>query len=930
MQQPEILQHVAPEPTMTRVEQEASRIRQLFEEIADLPEAARQRILADRRADADEIRAIEQLIQADRHEKRLFEISAMEWAKKLDDDESDAQFIVGQRAGPYEILKFLGKGGSSIVFLANRTLGDTRQLVALKVLHSGLYSSESRRRFRREQAILSRLSHPNIARLVDAGILDSGTPYIAMEYIGGVDILAYADANALNKSARVRLLIDLCRAVDTAHRALVVHRDLKPSNVLVSADGQVRVLDFGIAKLLDDDSPETAIEHVALTPAYAAPEQFDNGQVTTSTDVYSLGVLAGELLTGSRPGEDATWDTSSRTETTTRRARRRLDSDILQILRTALASRPEHRYSSAGHMADDLVRYLRKEPLQAAPASGWYRFRKFVVRNRGVVVTATIVSFAVVCGIVAVAIESAHTREEADRANTTRDFLISVFKSAGGDLPRDKRPSVETIVEESATHLLSDKSLSGRTRVDLLLTLAKVALSVGATDRALNLVDHADEAIARIDGPTQSLALRAAVQRALVYSNAASSTKVIPLLTPLKDHLTASDDPETAIFGLLALGDALVHNGKIDQGLAITQEAIDKAVRLQNSDLSLEAMAARLEQLVDAERFRDAADGAQQIIDFWRRIDSPMSPKVVSMFYLTAISREAIGDVSGADAAYREAIRISDEFFEKANGETAWAVGIYGTFLVAQGRLDEAKPYLERGLQMRREVYGEADPRTLNAISGLGKYDNGKEQFEDAVEHFTQGIDVCRKYNVKDVVCSRMLSLRARAYANIHRFDDANRDIADALAEQKEIGGETSAGYAYVLDSLVDVALLEHDYEKAVSTADQVLTIRAHAKGGMLLIDLTTRFYRAKALSELHRNDEALKEILEIEPRYAASFPDGKSRLEMLALKAHALAAANRTQEAKDAAGEALEIAERRHSSDGILLTELRRIRSDR
>ena len=213
----------------------------------------------------------------------------------------------GTHIGPFVLIEKLGEGGSSIVYRAEREQAGVRQTVALKLLRRGLYSEEERHRFRHERLALAQLRHAGIARLIEGGVTDTGVPYIALELIDGETITAHARNRHLNLRQRLELFVGVCRAVEAAHRALIVHRDLKPSNVLVTRDGEVKLLDFGIAKLLDieSDADATHTQHAVLTPAYAAPEQFTRGAITTATDVYALGVLLGELVTGRRrePGD---------------------------------------------------------------------------------------------------------------------------------------------------------------------------------------------------------------------------------------------------------------------------------------------------------------------------------------------------------------------------------------------------------------------------------------------------------------------------------------------------------------------------------------------------------------------------------------------------------------------------------------------------
>ncbi|MGE0363332.1 MAG: serine/threonine-protein kinase [Vicinamibacterales bacterium] len=324
----------------------------------------------------------------------------------------------GRRIGPYRVVREIGRGGMGVVYLADRADGQYERRVALKLATASLFDVAVRERFRGERDILAGLSHPNIATLYDGGVTPEGHPYFTMEFVEGRTIDAHCDARLLDVRARVRLFLDVCRAVSAAHRALIVHRDLKPSNVLVTDDGTVKLLDFGIAKLLPplpDRGDDTLTGARLLTPAYASPEQVAGGRVSTATDVYALGLLLYELLSGRRAhrvhgrsaaeierailedeplslcqalGRPETADAAPDAQlararaTTPGRLRRRLAGDLQRIVAMALRKEPERRYESVSLLADDLERYLDGRPVRARGHSPVYRARRFVARHR--------------------------------------------------------------------------------------------------------------------------------------------------------------------------------------------------------------------------------------------------------------------------------------------------------------------------------------------------------------------------------------------------------------------------------------------------------------------------------------------------------------------------------------------------------------------
>ena len=374
----------------------------------------------------------------------------------VSDEDDVAAARAGQRVGLYRIVESLGRGGMGAVFLAERDDGLFEKRVALKVVKRGMDTAAIRRRFRYERQILARLEHPNIARLLDGGVTDDGLPYFVMEYVRGEPIDQYCDRKQLPLIERLLLFLTVCEAVQYAHRNLVVHRDLKPSNILVTEPasapagvGQVKLLDFGIARLLDDTAQEDAVPITRtgqrwMTPSYAAPEQIRGDPVTTATDVYALGMILYELLTGHRPyqiqgltpGEvervvceqeptKPSTAVSRLRSTEPERLRRRLKGDLDNIVLKALRKEPERRYTSVEQLAADLRRHLSKRPVLARKPTRRYRLGRFVRRHRIEVTAAMIVVLALAGGLAA-ALSATYQLEQQNNINLSRRLALQV------------------------------------------------------------------------------------------------------------------------------------------------------------------------------------------------------------------------------------------------------------------------------------------------------------------------------------------------------------------------------------------------------------------------------------------------------------------------------------------------------------------------
>jgi eukaryotic-like serine/threonine-protein kinase len=453
----------------------------------------------------------------------------------------------GNRVGPYLLVELLGSGGMGEVWLARRDDGAFRRDLALKLPLLDARRRDVAQRFARERDILARLEHPHIARLYDAGV-DRSQPYLAMERVVGQHITTWADEQRLDVDARVELFLQVLSAVQYAHANLVLHRDLKPSNILVTDEGQVRLLDFGVATLLEPDgpAPDTPLTRAtgrALTPAYASPEQILGAPLSTASDVYSAAVVLFELLTGVRPYEvvsgspaqlaseilqahprvaSAAVDDAAAAArgTTTRRLRGRLETDLDGILLRAMARKPEDRYPSAGALAEDLRRSLAREPLLAQAGSMPHRVRRFVTRHRGLVLASVLAGVALVVLTAVAVVQAGRLAEEkrlaqgeARNAAAVRDFLEEVLSAADpgseGNRPARER-TVQEAVDAAAARIASSLEGQPRDKISILVTLSQVYHSLDQSERSTALLQQALELAKKVErtpGPQQARVL---------------------------------------------------------------------------------------------------------------------------------------------------------------------------------------------------------------------------------------------------------------------------------------------------------------------------------------------------------------------------------------------------------------------------------------
>lgn len=438
--------------------------------------------------------------------------------------ETQGDLASGSAVGPYRVVEPLARGGMATVYVAERADGAYTQRVALKVLRRGLDTDDLVRRFRTERQILSSLSHPGIARLLDGGSLPDGRPWLAMELVDGAPITEHADARCLDPRQRLTLFLEVAAAVQAAHRQLVVHRDLKPSNILVDTEGRVRLLDFGIARLLEGDEAHTEVGARVLTPAYASPEQLAGGTITTATDVYQLGLLLRELLTGVRPvsGGDrlaalatrpsrvvfradasapGPGERAGRRGASPERLARVLRGDLDRIILKATREEPDERYHSAGELADDLRRYLAGQPVLAHPASLGYQARKFVRRHRwgagvaaGLLVLLTGWVMTLVAQNARVARERDRATREAATAAQVTDFMVDLFHAADPDRAQGATVTVREVLAEGAARLREEEVEDPAARAAMLTAIGRSYAQLGFHAEAEAELQHALEA----------------------------------------------------------------------------------------------------------------------------------------------------------------------------------------------------------------------------------------------------------------------------------------------------------------------------------------------------------------------------------------------------------------------------------------------------
>jgi eukaryotic-like serine/threonine-protein kinase len=512
-------------------------IRTLFEQAMDLPAAERAAFLERSCAGDDALRSeVEAMLAADvraAREKTGLGGAAPDLLRALNDDERDEQRdrLVGLRLGHWRLLREIGRGGMGAVYLAERDDGEYTQQAAIKLVRPGWDVGELLQRFRAERQILATLNHPNIARLLDGGVSDDGKPYLVLEYIEGSGIGRYCNEHQLGIEARLRLFLTVCEAVTHAHRRLVVHRDLKPSNIMIDTSGQVKLLDFGIAKLIEADGGVTATSARMFTPEYAAPEQVRGEAVTTGVDVYALGLLLFDLLTGRRPyGATATTpaayeqailtqepqrpsqaavqdDAEAATRSAEHAAARNLDpaqlsallrGDLDAIVLKALRKEPEQRYASVAEFAGDILCHLQRQPVAARRGNLRYRMTRFLQRHALATALAALAVFSLLAGLGVALWQADVARDERDlarrealKSRQALKFMAGVFQLADPSESLGKSITAVDLLRKGRLDIEAQLHDEPEVRAELLISLGDAYMGLGLSKDAKSLYQAA-------------------------------------------------------------------------------------------------------------------------------------------------------------------------------------------------------------------------------------------------------------------------------------------------------------------------------------------------------------------------------------------------------------------------------------------------------
>jgi eukaryotic-like serine/threonine-protein kinase len=653
--------------------------------------------------------------------------------------------FAGETLGTYKLISRIGEGGMGSVWLAERSDGRFERQVAVKFLHYALASQGAAERFKREGRILGQLAHPHIAELIDAGVTPGGEPYLVLEYVSGKQIDEYCDERILGVDARIELFLDVLGAVTHAHANLIVHRDIKPSNVLVSSNGTVKLLDFGIAKLLADDANSGASTQLtlegaaALTPQFAAPEQVTGALVTTATDVYTLGVLLYVLLTGQHPvgpGPHSPLDlvkaitendasrpsdvfvstkagseamAQKRAVSSPDRLRRQLRGDLDTIVGKALKKDPKERYGSVTAFADDLQRYLKHQPISARPDSFTYRAGRFIRRNRLAVALTALAVVMLIAGLTGISMQSRTARRqrdaalrERDRATRVTEFMTSMFKVSDPNETVGNGLTARAVLDKASVEVNTALAHDPELQTEMLGAIGVVYSNLGLYDQARTLLEKAIQVGRTAYGPSDPGVLRAVDNLGVVLlqqGHAVEAERLQRQALEVQTVVLGPEHPDT-LGTITDLANSIVEQGRFDEAIQLCRKTLAMQQRVfgPEDQRTLALMDNLSAMLGMGGRLAESEELEAKTIEIERRVYGPNNLRLLNSMSNQGDTLFYMGRYDEAKDLWAQARAVELRVLGPSHPETARSTYNLGCVAAREGKLNEAFSYFNAAI----------------------------------------------------------------------------------------------------------------------------------------------------------------------------------------------------------------------------------------
>lgn len=727
------------------------------------------------------------------------------WRDAIAEEDRGGEDLSGQWIDGWRVIRRLARGGLATVYLARREDGAFEQQAAFKVLRRGLDTDDVVARFRAERQILSNLDHPSIARILDGGALADGRPFLVLEYVDGVPITRYCEERMIDVRGRVVLLMQVLDALDHAHRHLVVHRDIKPSNILVTAEGRVSLLDFGISKLLDPEAlpgaAKTRTGVALLTPGYGSPEQHAGQPVTTASDIYQVGLVAYELIVGTRPFDGprrpgGTGATAPSRATNDSKARREAAGDLDAIIGKAMHEDPARRYGSALDMRADLMRHLDHRPILARPDTMGYRLLK-LARRRPWLVPTLAAGFLAVAGYLAtLTVYNRQLDFEKQRAQAAESFMVDLLRSADPFAPADSElGSAITVLEAldlGVERLQSQEFQDPRLRASLLGSIASVYASLDQHEASIELAEQALDLERQIHGSTSSEVLESLALLAGQYHARGDHDAALKYRLEELEIAQRLDPQDHARIGVAQAGAASLQLalGNTEDSGRLYKIAIDRMQpnAARYSGPLINALVARSGILARS----DPAGSAQLLQQAEKLAGTTHGAESLSMALVlaqAATNASDQGDYASSQAAFQSALDIYLARLGHEHGATLTAMNNLGVLHMRAGEPERAEQVFSELLALSERKYGRNHRTVAGQYQNLGTVIGRQGRLAEALPHHRQAYEI-----FSNLLPGHFLTaypLISMAHAQLHLGDPASAELA--AREALELLGDSSA-----------------------------------------------------------------------------------------------------------------------------------------
>lgn len=827
--------------------------------------------------------------------------SVFEYPPASDVFSASPNSMLGRHIDAYRILRETGHGGMAVVYLAERADEEFRKRVAIKMVKAGANSEEILARFRNERQTLAALDHPNIVKLLDGGSTEEGLPYLVMEYVEGVPIDEYCDTHRLSITDRLRLFQTVCSVVQYAHQNLVIHRDLKPSNILITTEGVPRLLDFGIAKLLNPEcflAPlVTRSDWRPMTPEYASPEQVRGEPVTIATDIYSLGVLLYELLTGHLPHELAhgSWaeierlvceqepprpSTKVRTDrensaaiANMRRAEPKqlvtlLHGDLDWITMKALEKDRTRRYATASEVAADVGRYLGHKPVIAGPASAIYRTRKYVQRHPfGMAVAAGVLILSATF-VILQTIQLHRTTRERDRANRVTEFMTEMFKVSDPNESRGNSVTAREILDKASKDIDPGLAKDPQLQAQMMHVMGNVYRELGLYPRAQSLLERAVAISRRVHGPENPETLSSMDDLAWTLNQEAhlpEAEKLQRETLEIKKRVLGTGNQDTA--GTMALlAWTLDREGQYAEAEKLERHALEMRRRdLGHEDeKTLRVMSNLAATLGHEGHYAEAEKLKRETLEIRQRTLGPDHPYTLTSMNNLAFTLQQEGHYTEAEKLQRQTLDLQQRVLGPEHPDTLRSKSNLAADLAFEGRFAQAEKLQRETLEIKKSVLGPDHQDTLWAMQELASSLHAEGHFAEAAQLQRETLDIQRRVLGRDnpnaikTMDDLALTLRDEGH-----YAEAEKLEREELNIERRIGGPEDRNTLWTMGALARTLNLEGHSAEAEKLERETLEIQRRVLGlGDRYVAVST-YDLACILVHRGRPDEALSLLRE-------------------------------------------------------------------